>query len=152
MPLLLLLLFVVVPIVEIYVIVQVGEAIGVVPTIGLLIADAFLGTWLFRREGRKAWEALRQAIGEHRVPTREVADGALVVVGGALMLAPGFVTDGVGLLCVFPPSRAVLRRLLSVWLGRRLLGATVRPGPQPERPGQARPGQADVIEGEIVDE
>ena len=147
MPLLLLLLFVVVPIVEIYVIVQVGEAIGVVPTIALLIADAVIGTWLFRREGRKAWEALRQAIGEHRVPTREVADGALIVVGCALMLAPGFVTDGVGLLCVLPPSRAVLRRFLSVWVGRRLLGP-VLPG-QGHRPPR---GPSDVIEGEIVDD
>ena len=147
MPLLLLLLFVVVPIVEIYVIVQVGEAIGVLPTIGLLIADAFLGTWLFRREGRKAWEALRLAIGEHRLPSREVADGALIVVGGALMLAPGFVTDGVGLLCVFPPSRAALRRLLSVWVGRRLLGVATPPAAPPNRPRQS-----DVIDGEIVDE
>lgn len=142
MPLLLLLLFVVVPIVEIYVIVQVGEAIGVVPTLALLIADAVIGTWLFRREGRRAWEALRQALGEHRVPTREVADGALIVVGGALMLAPGFVTDGVGLLCVLPPTRAFLRRLLTGWVGRRLLVA-----PRPRRRGTP-----DVIEGEIVDE
>ncbi len=149
MPLLLLLAFVVVPIVEIYVIVQVGEAIGVLPTIALLIADAVLGTWIFRREGRKAWEALRQAIGEHRIPTREVTDGALIVVGGALMLAPGFVTDGVGLLCVLPPTRAVLRRLLSAWVGRRLLGSAL-----PQRPaGRTRPGAPDdVIEGEIVDE
>ena len=152
MPLLLLLLFVVVPIVEIYVIVQVGEAIGVLPTIGLLIADAFLGTWLFRREGRRAWEALRQAIGEHRVPTKEVADGALIVVGGALMLAPGFVTDGVGLLCVLPPTRAVLRRLLSVWVGHRLLGVAVPPGSSPT--GRPRPSEVidGVIDGEIVDE
>jgi UPF0716 protein FxsA len=147
MPLLLLVLFVVVPIVEIYVIVQVGEAIGVVPTIVLLVADAVLGTWLFRREGRRAWEALRQAIGEHRVPTKEVADGALVVVGGALMLAPGFVTDAVGILCVLPPTRAVLRRVLSAWVGRRLLGSAL--------PRRRRPGARDrheVIEGEIVDE
>jgi len=147
-PLILLLLFVVVPIVEIYVIVQVGQAIGVGPTIVLLLADAVLGTWLFRREGRRAWEALRQAIGEHRVPTKEVADGALVVVGGALMLAPGFVTDGVGLLCVFPPSRAVLRRFLSVWVGRRLLGPAL-PGGRPRR----RPHDVtDVIDGEVVDD
>lgn len=147
MPLLLLLLFVVVPIVEIYVIVQVGQAIGVLPTIALLLADAVLGTWLFRREGRRAWQALQQAIGEHRVPTREVADGALVVIGGALMIAPGFVTDAVGLLCVLPPSRAVLRRVLSVWVGRRLLGS-----PPPGTRHQRRRGDGDVVEGEVVQE
>ncbi|MDX6217310.1 MAG: protein FxsA [Frankiales bacterium] len=147
MPLVLLLLFVVVPIVEIYVIVQVGSAIGVLPTIVLLIADAVIGTWLVRREGRKAWRALQQAITEHRVPTREVTDGALVVVGGALMLAPGFVTDAVGLLCVLPPSRAVLRRLVSSWVARRLLGGG---GVVPKDRSRRRRG--DVIEGEVLDE
>ena len=147
MPLVLLLLFVVVPIVEIYVIVQVGSAIGVLPTIALLIADAVIGTWLFRREGRKAWVALQLAITEHRVPTKEVTDGALVVVGAALMLAPGFVTDAVGLLCVLPPSRAVLRRLISIWVARRLLGAGgVIPG------DRSRRRQGDVIEGEVLDD
>lgn len=150
MPLLLLLAFVVVPIVEIYVIVQVGEAIGVVPTVVLLLADAALGTWIFRREGRRAWRALQQAIGEHRVPTKEVADGALIVVGGALMLAPGFVTDAVGLLCVAPPTRAVLRRLLSAWVGRQLLGGNGRVGSVRRR--SAPHEVTDVIDGEVVDE
>ena len=121
MPLLLLFLFVVVPIVEIWVIVQVGQAIGIVPTLLLLLADAVLGTWLFRREGRKAWEALREALNARRVPAKEVADGALVVVGGAFLLSPGFVTDAVGVLCLLPPTRAVLRRALTGFVGRRLL-------------------------------
>lgn len=121
MPLALLLIFVVVPIVEIWVIVQVGQAIGIVPTLVLLLADAVLGTWLFRREGRKAWEALREAIAERRVPAKEVADGALVVVGGAFLLTPGFVTDVVGVLCLLPPTRAVLRRVLTGVVRARLL-------------------------------
>ena len=121
MPLLLLVLFVVVPVLEIWVIVQVGQAIGIVPTLVLLLADAVLGTWLFKREGRKAWEALRQAIAEHRVPAKEVADGALVVVGGAFLLSPGFVTDAVGLLCVLPPTRAVIRQGLTRVLAGRLI-------------------------------
>jgi UPF0716 protein FxsA len=120
-PLLLLLLFVVVPIVEIWVIVLVGQAIGIVPTIILLLADAVVGTWLFRREGRKAWAALREAINAGRMPAKEVADGALVVLGGAFLLSPGFVTDVVGLLCVLPPTRAFLRRALTGVVRMRLL-------------------------------
>jgi UPF0716 protein FxsA len=119
-PLLLLFLFVIVPVVEIWVIVQVGQAIGIVPTLLLLIADAVLGTWLFRREGRKAWNALREAIAAGRVPAKEVADGALVVVGGAFLLSPGFVTDVGGVLCVLPPTRALLRRALTGLVRRRL--------------------------------
>jgi UPF0716 protein FxsA len=122
MPLLLLVVFVVVPIVEIWVIVQVGQAIGIEPTLVLLLADAVLGTWLFRREGRRAWVALREAIAAHRVPAKEVADGALVVLGGAFLLTPGFVTDVVGVLCLLPPTRAVLRRALTGLVRARLIG------------------------------
>ena len=121
MPLLLLLLFVVVPVVEIWVIIQVGQAIGVVPTIVLLLADAVLGTWLFRREGRRTWSAFREALAAGRVPAKEVADGALVIVGGAFLLSPGFVTDAVGLVCVLPPTRAMLRGTLARVVQRRLL-------------------------------
>jgi UPF0716 protein FxsA len=120
-PLLLLLLFVVVPVVEIYVIIQVGQLIGVVPTIVLLVADAVLGTWLFRREARRTWSAFREALAAHRVPAKEVADGALVILGGAFLLTPGFVTDAIGLLCVLPPTRAVLRRALTEVVRRRLI-------------------------------
>jgi UPF0716 protein FxsA len=120
-PLVLLLLFLVVPVVEIYVIIQVGQLIGVVPTLLLLVADAVLGTWLFRREARRTWSAFREALAAQRVPAKEVADGALVVVGGAFLLTPGFVTDGVGVLCLLPPTRAVLRRGLTGVVRRRLL-------------------------------
>jgi UPF0716 protein FxsA len=112
MALVLLLLFVVVPLVELYVIVQVGQQIGVLPTIGLLLLVSFLGAWLVKREGMRTWRAFRLALQEGRVPARETADGALVVLGGALLLAPGFVTDVVGALCVLPPTRVVMRRLL----------------------------------------
>ena len=122
MPLLLLIAFVVVPVVEIWVIIQVGQAIGVLPTVALLLLDAFLGTWLFKREGRRTWTAFTLALQEGRVPAREVADGALVIVGGAFLLSPGFVTDAVGVACLLPPSRAVLRRLVTRLVGARLMG------------------------------
>jgi UPF0716 protein FxsA len=116
-------LFLAVPILEIYVIIQVGEAIGALPTVGLLLADSLVGAALMRAQGRAVWRRFRLALAEGRVPGREVLDGALVLLGGALQLAPGFVTDVFGLLLVLPPSRAVVRRTLVRRLARR--GATL---------------------------
>src|ERR1700710_2964417 len=112
MPLVLLfILFIVVPIAELYVIFQVGQAIGVLPTIALLIADSILGAVLMRTQGRAAWRRFNAAISEGRVPTREVLDGVLVVFGGALLLTPGFISDVVGILFLLPPTRALIRRV-----------------------------------------
>src|SRR4051812_46339336 len=109
---LLVLLFIVVPLVELYVIIQVGEAIGVWWTIALLVADSLVGWWLMRSQGRSAWRRFQQALQAGRVPAREVADGALVILGGALLLTPGFVTDIFGFALLAPPTRSVVRRVL----------------------------------------
>src|SRR5262245_63761782 len=82
--------FVVVPILEIYVIIQVGQVIGAWWTIALLIADSIFGAWLIRHEGRRAWLALSTALNSGRMPAKELADGGLILVGGTLMLSPGF--------------------------------------------------------------
>src|SRR3954469_4076642 len=92
--------FIVVPILEIYVLIQVGQVIGPWWTILLLIADSILGGWLIRREGRRAWRALTTALETGRMPARELADGALILVGGTLMLSPGFVTDALGIVLI----------------------------------------------------
>ena len=122
MPLILLAVFIVVPLVELYVLIQVGQAIGILPTLAILLVDAILGTWLFRTQGRKTWQAFRLALVERRLPAVEVADGALVIVGGAFLLTPGFVTDVIGLLCLLPPTRAALRKTLTGFATRRLGG------------------------------
>lgn len=142
-------LFIVVPVVEIWLIVQVGQAIGVIPTIALLLLDGFLGSWLVRREGRRAWEALRAAASAGRVPAREAADGALVLVGGALLLAPGFLTDVVGLLCVLPVTRPLLRGALWRFITGRvvILGGMAGGGAR-----RTRPRRHEVVEGEVVDD
>ncbi len=114
-------LFIVVPIVELYVIIQVGQAIGVVPTLLLLLADAILGSLLLRHQGRGAWRRFNEALAQRRFPGREVADGALIIVGGTLLLTPGFVTDLVGLLLLIPPTRAMAGRLLRSVFARRFL-------------------------------
>lgn len=136
--------FIGVPLIEIYVLIQVGQVIGPWWTILLLIVDSLIGTWLIRREGGRAWQALRVALESGRMPARELADGALILVGGTLMLTPGFVTDGFGILLILPFTRPVARRLLTQLVGRRLLsGYATRPGRGPGGP---------VIRGEVIDD
>ena len=115
MGLLLVLVFIIVPIAELFVIIQVGELIGVWPTLLLLLLDAIVGSWLLKREGRAAWRRFNQALAERRMPGKEVADGFLVILGGALLIAPGFLTDILGVLLLIPVTRAVFRRILRRW-------------------------------------
>jgi len=117
---LLVVLFILLPIAEIYVIVRVGEAIGILPTLALLIVDGFLGAALARSQGRAAWARFNRALGEGRVPGREVFDGAMIIAGGAFLLAPGFITDAIGLLLLLPPTRAAFRGLVARMARRRV--------------------------------
>jgi UPF0716 protein FxsA len=121
MPLLALVaIFIVVPLVELYVILKVGDAIGAVWTILLLAADSVLGSLLLRAQGRSVWRRFNDALGAGRMPHREVMDGVLVIFGGAFLITPGFLTDVVGLLLLIPPTRSVIRRMLVRRLGRRV--------------------------------
>jgi UPF0716 protein FxsA len=118
---LLVVVFIVVPIVELYVIIQIGGLIGLWPTLALLLADALLGSLLLRYQGRGAWRRFNQALAERRFPGREVADGLMIAVGGTLLLTPGFITDIFGFLLLLPPTRAIARRLLRAYAGRRFV-------------------------------
>src|SRR5204863_9824210 len=135
---LLVLIFIVLPIAELYVIIKVGEAIGVLPTIALLILDSFLGAALLRSQGRAAWRRFNQALAEGRVPTREVFDGAMVILGGAFLIAPGFITDVIGLVLLIPPTRAFFRAVIARMARRRVAFSvrTVGWGPGAGRRGQ----------------
>jgi len=158
-------LFVVVPIVEIYLLIQVGQAIGGWTTVGLLVLDSILGAYLVKREGGRAWEALQDALQSRRMPARELADGALILVGGTLLLTPGFVTDVLGFFCILPFTRPVARRLLTTFITRRFLGGpsgsrggTQTGGRRHEQSGaedprtRRRPGpDSSVVQGEVVD-
>jgi UPF0716 protein FxsA len=149
MPLLIVILFIVVPIAELFVIIQVGEAIGVWLTIALLIADSVLGSMLMRSQGRAAWRRFNEAVRNARAPAREVADGVLVIFGGALLLTPGFITDIFGILFLLPPTRALIRRLFLREAMRRITitMATSTAPPMPRRDGT----RSDDIDGTAVD-
>ncbi len=140
--LLVLVAFVVVPLAELWAILSVGEAIGVLPTILVLLADSVLGALLLRAQGRGAWRRFVEGLRLGRVPSREIADGLLIVVGGALLLTPGFLTDAVGLALLLPPSRALVRRGVERALARRmatrLAGAAGGTAPRPSGPRSER--------------
>ena len=134
--------FVVVPVAEIWVILRVGRVIGPGWTLFLLILDSLIGAWLVRREGARAWRALRTSIEQGKAPSRELADGALILLGGALMLSPGFITDVLGVLLVLPIVRPFTRGLLARYLQRRVVVDGNRPGP---------PGAGPVVRGDVVE-
>jgi UPF0716 protein FxsA len=151
MPLLLIVLFIVVPIAELYVIIKVGELIGVLPTLILLLADAVLGSMLLKHQGRGAWRRFNAALAARRFPGREVVDGALIIVGGTLLLTPGFLSDILGLFLLVPPTRAIARRVLKrLTIGRfAIVGLGAGPGGPftPPVGGGARPSRDYDVEG-----
>jgi UPF0716 protein FxsA len=116
----LILIFIAVPIAELYLIYLVGDAIGVLPTLLLLAADSLLGSLLLRSQGRTVWNRFNEALADGRVPRREVMDGVLVIFGGAFLITPGFLTDVLGLILLIPPTRSAVRRIVERRIGRRI--------------------------------
>ena len=108
------------PFAEIYLLIQVGQAIGLWWTLAILVGEALLGIWLVRREGARAWKALNTAFASGRMPTGELADTALVLVGGILLVMPGLVTDVFGLLFLLPFTRPLARKVLAFFIARRM--------------------------------
>jgi UPF0716 protein FxsA len=126
MPLLLVLLFVVVPIVEIYVLIQVGDEIGVLWTIGLLVLVSVVGAWLAKREGIGVWTRMQHQVLAGRMPGIELVDAFLILLAGALLLTPGFVTDVLAIVLLIPPTRALVRRGLRRTLVGRVEATRLR--------------------------
>lgn len=130
--------FFLVPLGEIYLLIKVGGLIGAMPTIGLVILTAALGAWMLRRQGfatlRRAQAALEQGI----LPARELLEGVILLIGGALLLTPGFITDILGFACLFPPTR--------LWLINQLIRHVQILHPTSAQPGTQADGR--VIEGE----
>ena len=153
----LVLLFVVLPVLEIYVLIQVGQVIGAWWTVLLLLVDGFLGGWLMKREGGRAWRSLVEALEDRRMPARELADAALILVGGTLLLTPGFVSDIAGFFLVLPFTRPVARTALTRYLTHKFLSGPGAPGfgrPAAGPDGaetRQRPGTDGVVRGEVID-
>jgi UPF0716 protein FxsA len=137
-------LLVAIPIVEVWLLIAVGHRIGIWPTVLILVAEAIFGAWLMRREGSRAWKALNEALVGGKVPTGHLADAALILVGGVLLMLPGFITDVFGFLFLLPWTRPFARKLIAFFVARRISrmgGAVLR----------ARVDRSNLIEGETVD-
>lgn len=144
--------FVVVPLAEIYVLIQVGQVIGPWWTILLLVLDSIFGSWLIRHEGRRAWRALQEALETGRMPSAELADGALILIGGTLMLSPGFVTDAFGIVLILPFTRPLARRILTRVIAQRLVVVSTTTTNWAEGPERGTTGpEGPVVQGEVVD-
>ena len=144
MALLLVVALVIVPLVEITVIVQVAHLVGGWATIGLLLLSSIIGAWLVRHEGFVVVRRFREQVADGKLPTDELIDGALLLVGGTLMLTPGFVTDAFGLALVFPITRIGIRTLVRRTVTRRVSVFGVIPGVVDAR--RRRGGPDDVID------
>tara|TARA_R110000850_G_scaffold259233_2_gene386041 strand:- start:584 stop:1069 length:486 start_codon:yes stop_codon:yes gene_type:complete len=134
---LLFVLLVAIPIIEIALFIQVGGAIGLWPTLAIVVATAFIGTFLIRAQGAAAMERLRTALSRGQDPSGALADGAAILLAGALLLTPGFFTDALGLALLFPPTRFLIFRAIRSQVKVAGFAQTPR-GP-------------DVVEGEFVE-
>jgi UPF0716 protein FxsA len=113
-------LFLAVPLAELYVLIQVGQVIGVLETVGLLLLVSIVGAWLAKREGIGVLRRMQAAVNAGRVPGTELVDAFLILLAAALMLTPGFLTDVVAILLLLPPVRAGVRRTVRRSLARRI--------------------------------
>lgn len=146
----LLLLFILVPLAELYLFLTLGAKIGIGPTLAIIVFTAFLGAALTKSQGAKALTNFRKAIAEGRPPAKEALDGLLILLAGAVLLTPGFLTDTVGFILLLPPARAVIRSRLATYLKSRV--RLIQPpgpdqGPAPAR--QAESGRRD--NGDFID-
>jgi UPF0716 protein FxsA len=113
-------LFAIIPVIEVYLLIKVGSLIGAVPTVALLLAISMAGAWLVRHQGFELMRRIQNEMAQGRLPAAELLDGALVLVGGVLLLTPGFFTDFLGLFFLIPFTRGLIKQFARLWLQRRL--------------------------------
>jgi UPF0716 protein FxsA len=135
-----LLFLLVVPVLEIYMLLHIGAVIGVIPTIFSVVATAVIGSWLLRQQGFATLQRLQQSIAKGSLPAKEMMEGPILLVGGALLLTPGFVTDTIGFLCLIPTTRTAIVNYA--------LKNMVIPNTMPNQPSVTN--TPDSIEGEYT--
>ncbi len=113
----LLLLFILVPVIELALLIEIGKRVGLLPTLGLIVVTGIAGAALARQQGLGILERLRSEMGRGALPTDTLVDGALVLMAAAVLLTPGVLTDAFGFLCLIPASRKIIRKGLKRWLG-----------------------------------
>lgn len=142
----LLIAFIAVPLIEIALFIQVGGAIGLFPTLGVVLVTAILGTWLVRTQGAMALGQLRSSFSDLRDPTEPLVHGAMILFAGALLLTPGFFTDAVGFSLLIPAVRSAAYQAIRARVSVQSFGPPHSPHPrQPGAPG------GDVIDGDFVE-
>lgn len=144
----LLLLFILVPVAELYLFLTLGEELGVKNTIAIIIITAILGTALTKSQGRRAMRKFQQATAEGRMPAKEALEGLMILLAGAVLITPGFLTDTVGFLLLVPPVRTAV----AGFLGKRLKGKIqiITPGMPPQDPQEERP-KSKLDDGNVID-
>ena len=149
----LLVLFIAVPLVEMFLFLQVGQWIGTFPTIAMVVVTGFFGAWLTKTQGLRVINRFRGALAQGRIPQQEVLEGLLILVAGVLLLTPGLLTDAVGYLLLVPPVRLRVIVALRKYLVTRLRGvAPQEPLTKPTPGTRPRPIRGPVVDAEIVDE
>jgi UPF0716 protein FxsA len=144
LPLMLLLIFFSVPVVEIYLLIKVGGWLGALPTVFLVVFTAVLGVLLLRQQGFAALRRVQAALAHGQIPAMELLEGVLITLGGALLLVPGFFTDGLGFLLLIPPVRRWLVRTL---MDRHFLA---RPWPPRKDRGNGQDGGPPRADGPVT--
>jgi UPF0716 protein FxsA len=114
------LLFLIVPVIEIYLLIKVGSLIGGIPTVVILLSISLLGAYLVRSQGFRIFSQVREELARGRVPAAQLLDGALILIGGMLLMTPGFFTDFVGIFFLIPATRRLIKLWLGLWLQARL--------------------------------
>ncbi len=139
------LLFLIIPFIEIYLLLKIGAIVGVFPTIFLVVFTAVLGAWLLRQQGLATWLRLQESLAKGTIPAFEMIEGPILLVGGALLLTPGFFTDILGFLCLIPATR---KKLANYIIAKGIITTTGA------APGQQKPksGPSNIIEGEYKKE
>ncbi len=151
----LLLLFILVPIIELVLLIQIGQWIGTVPTVALIILTGVLGAMLVRRQGVEVMARMRGEFQTGRLPTEAIFDGAIILVAGAFLVTPGILTDSVGFLCLIPAGRRFIKRHLrkrverAIQSGRIVTGRYGGPA-QRAQPAQAPPDDVIIIDHDDI--